>query len=94
MFEAPPDHPTADELRALSLGQLEEADLARVSAHLGECPECCRLIDQLDATDPLLARLRQRAPRGEEPLVTPAQRRPAVRALRRMALPESPGREG
>src|SRR5262249_18480598 len=79
-----------DELRALSLGQLGEADLARVSVHLGECPGCCRLIDQLAATDPLLSRLRQRASRREEPLVTQAQRRSAVRALRRMALPSLP----
>ena len=31
MSEAPSNHPTADELRALSLGQLAEAELARVS---------------------------------------------------------------
>ena len=83
MSEAPSTHPTADELRALSLGQLAEAELARVSAHLGDCPECCRRIDQLAAADPLLARLQQSAARREEALVSPAQRRSAVRALRR-----------
>ena len=48
-------HPSAEELRALSVGQLTEAELARVSAHLGQCLECCRRIDQLTADDPLLA---------------------------------------
>ncbi len=83
MPEAPSTHPTTEELRALSLGRLAEADLARVSAHLGDCPECCRRIDQLAAADPLLARLQQSAGRREETLVSRAQRRSAVRALRR-----------
>src|SRR6516225_5431850 len=82
MFEAPLNHPTDEELRALSLGQLTEADLARVSAHLGDCPACCRHIDQLAANDPLLSRLQQSAASREETLVTPTQRRSAVRALR------------
>ena len=82
MSEAPPSHPTADELRALSLGQLPEAELARISAHLGECPACCRHTDELAAGDPLVARLQQSAARRGEPVVTPAQRRSAVRALR------------
>ncbi len=79
----PLTHPTAEELRALSLGRLAEAELARVSAHLGDCEECCRRIDQLAAVDPLLARLQRSAARQEETLVSPAQRRSAVRALRR-----------
>ena len=83
MSEAPSTHPTADELRALSLGRLGEAELARVSAHLGDCPECCRRIDELAAADPLLARLQQTAARRDEALVSPARRRSAVRALRR-----------
>jgi WD40 repeat protein/tRNA A-37 threonylcarbamoyl transferase component Bud32 len=82
MSEAPLNHPTAEELRGLSLGQLTEADLARVSAHLGDCPACCQRIDQLAATDPLLMRLQQSAARQEEMLVTQTQRRSAVRALR------------
>ena len=83
MSETPSTHPTADELRALSLGRLAEAELGHVSAHLGACPECCRRIDQLAAADPLLARLQQSAARRGEALVSPAQRRSAVRALRR-----------
>jgi WD40 repeat protein len=82
MSEAPLSHPTDEELRALSLGQLTEAELARVSAHLGDCPACCRRIDQLAADDPLLTRLQQSAASREETLVPPTQRRSAVRALR------------
>jgi WD40 repeat protein/serine/threonine protein kinase len=81
MSDAPSNHPSAAELCALSLGRLTEADLARLSAHLRECPECCRRIDQLTPDDPLLSRL-QSAAHQEEVLVPPAQRRPAVRALR------------
>jgi WD40 repeat protein/serine/threonine protein kinase len=83
MSDAPSTHPTADELCALSLGRLGEAELARVSAHLGDCPECCRRIDELAAADPLLARLQQAAASRDEALVSPARRRSAVRALRR-----------
>ena len=81
MSEAPLNHPTAEELRGLSRGQLADADLARVSGHLDDCPECCRRIDQL-AADSLLARLQQSAARPGEALVNQAQRRSAVRALR------------
>src|SRR5262249_24376981 len=82
MIEAPPNHPTAEELQALSLGQLPEAELAPILAHLGDCPACCQRIDQLATADPLLARLQQRAASTEEVLVSPTQRRAAVRALR------------
>ena len=82
MSEAPLNHPTAEELRALSLGQLADAELARVSAHLADCPACCHRIDQLAAGDPLLTRLQQSAARRGEALVSQAQRRSAVRALR------------
>jgi anti-sigma factor RsiW len=76
------NHPTDDELRALSLGQLTEAEMDVVSAHLGDCPSCCRRIDQLATDDPLLARLQRDAATTETALVTRAQRRSAVRALR------------
>jgi eukaryotic-like serine/threonine-protein kinase len=82
MTKAPLNHPGDEALRALSLGQLAEAELANVYAHLGDCPACCRRIDQLATDDRLLARLQQIAASREEGLVTPAQRRPAVRALR------------
>jgi WD40 repeat protein/tetratricopeptide (TPR) repeat protein len=83
MTEAPLDHPHDDALRALSLGQLVEAEVARVSAHLAVCPACCLRIDQLATDDRLLTRLQQSATSTEIPLVTPAQFRTAARALSR-----------
>jgi anti-sigma factor RsiW len=82
MSEAQLNHPDDEALRALSLGQLAEAELALVSAHLGDCPACCRRIDQLATDDRLLARLQEGAASREEVLVNRAQRRSAVRALR------------
>jgi formylglycine-generating enzyme required for sulfatase activity len=82
MTEAPRNHPSAKELQALSLGQLTEAELTPVLAHLGDCRGCCQHLDQLASDDRLLARLQQRAARREEALVSPVQRRAAVRALR------------
>ncbi|HKB36720.1 MAG TPA: hypothetical protein VKD72_09715 [Gemmataceae bacterium] len=82
MTEAAPNHPTVETLLALSLGQLTDAELAPILAHLGDCPKCCRRIDQLASDDRLLMRLQQRAGSPEEALVSPAQRRSAVRALR------------
>jgi WD40 repeat protein len=83
MSEDRSTHPTSEELRALSLGQLVEAELDRVCAHLVDCPECCRRIDELAAADSLLQRLQQSDARLHEALVSPAQRRSAVRAMRR-----------
>ncbi len=94
MSEVPSNHLTSEELRALSLGQLADEDLARVSAHLNGCPECCRYIDQLTAVDPLLARLQQSAARRDETLVGPAQRHSAVRALRRRQAARAASRSG
>jgi serine/threonine protein kinase/formylglycine-generating enzyme required for sulfatase activity len=82
MADAQLNHPGDEALRALSLGQLGEAELAHLSAHLGDCPACCRRIDQLATDDRLLARLQQGAASREKVLVSSAQRRPAVRALR------------
>jgi serine/threonine protein kinase len=93
MTEAPLNHPGDAALRALSLGQLAEAELAQVSAHLGACPACCRRIDQLASDDPLLARLQHGAASRDEVLVSPAQRRPAVRALRHSHEARSAARE-
>ena len=55
------NHPGDEELRALSLGQLTEAALVHISAHLGDCPACCRRIDQLATDDRVLAGLQQAA---------------------------------
>src|SRR5271163_3115141 len=83
MSESLPVHPTDEELSALSLGRLEESELARVSTHLVDCPDCCHRIDLLAAADPLLERLQHSAAHLDEALVSPAHRRSAVRALRR-----------
>ena len=93
MTEVPLNHPNDDTLRALSLGQLTEAELAQVSAHLADCPTCCRRIDELATDDPLLARLQQGVASREQVLVSPAQRRPAVRALRRSHEDRSAARQ-
>ena len=83
MSEDRSTHPTPEELRALSLGQLAEAELDRICDHLDDCPDCCRLIDQPAAADPLLALVQQSAAGPGEALVSRAQRRSAVHALRR-----------
>src|SRR4051794_38687546 len=83
MADTPPNHPDDNALRALSLGMLAEGDLTRVSVHLSDCPACCRRIDDLVIDDRLAARLRNRAGSTDKVLVSPAQRRSAVRALRR-----------
>jgi serine/threonine protein kinase len=93
MTEAPLNHPGDETLRALSLGQLTEAELAHVSAHLSDCPACCNRIDQLATDDHLLARLQQGAASREEVPVSPDQRRSAVRALRQSHKANSATRE-
>jgi WD40 repeat protein/serine/threonine protein kinase len=77
------DHPSAEVLRALSLGQLSEAELARAIAHLGVCPACCHRIDELAAGDALITRLQRSAASEQDPLAGPDERRSAVHALRR-----------
>jgi anti-sigma factor RsiW len=82
MSEAPLNHATDAQLRALSLGQLRHEEMARVAAHLAGCAECCRRIEEMGSDDPLLALLKQNVARKEDALVPPGQRRSAVRALR------------
>src|SRR6516162_5571196 len=104
MSEASLNHSPDEELRALSLGKLTQTELALVSAHLGDCPACCQRLDRLASDDPLLARL-QSATNSEQMLVGPAERRSAVRALRkeqeakaaarkRLQLTETPNQVG
>jgi hypothetical protein len=42
MYELSPAHPSAEELHAFSQGQVGEDDLARIAAHLDDCPTCRR----------------------------------------------------
>lgn len=89
MIEATLNHPGDEALRALSLGQLSEVELVHISSHLDDCPSCCGRIDQLATNDSLLIRLQQTAASRENVLVSPAQRRSAVRALRQLELGRS-----
>jgi len=50
-------HPTAESLRAYSLGRLDEASAEAVGRHLEQCPECRRLVAEM-APDTFLDRLR------------------------------------
>jgi WD40 repeat protein/serine/threonine protein kinase len=84
MTEASSNHPSDEALGALFLGQLTEPELTHVCSHLSNCPACCSRIDQLATDDPLLARLKQSAANREKTLVSPAQRRSAVRAWRQV----------
>jgi tetratricopeptide (TPR) repeat protein len=78
----PSIHPTDEQLRALSLGLLAETELAGLTAHLDACSACCGRIELMSTDDPLLACLQRGAAHHGEGLITPAQRRPAVLALR------------
>ncbi|HSI30733.1 MAG TPA: serine/threonine-protein kinase, partial [Miltoncostaeaceae bacterium] len=57
-------------------------EIAGLSANLADCPACCLRIDRLAADDRLVTQLRHGAASSTDVLVGPAQRRPAVRALR------------
>jgi WD40 repeat protein/tRNA A-37 threonylcarbamoyl transferase component Bud32 len=93
MTEPTSNHPDDETLLALSLGRLAEAELARVSAHLTDCPACCGRLDQLATDDRLLARLRESDASRDDVLVNRAQRRSAVRALRQSHEARSVPRE-
>ena len=93
MDEAQLNHPGDKALLALSMGNLVETELGRISTHLDDCPACCLRIDQLASDDRLLARLQHVAASRTDVLVNPAQRRLAVRALRRSAETRSTAQE-
>src|SRR4051812_4878312 len=88
MHDAEPSHPSVEQLCAFSLGQVNDAELARISTHLSGCPACCTQLDRLaaqDATshDALVSRLQEAAAQPEAALEDPAERHSAVRALRK-----------
>src|SRR5262249_32852511 len=93
MTEPTSSHPDDETLLALSLGRLAEAELARVSAHLADCPVCCGRLDQLATDDRLLARLKESEASRDEVLVNRAQRRAAGRAWRQWQEPGSAPRK-
>jgi WD40 repeat protein len=99
MSDLNPTHPSAEELQAFSLGRVAEADLARIAAHLDDCPTCRRRVDGICAQDPLLSRLQAADRPGGGFREDAGQRRQAARALRqeRRRPPSSAGvltREG
>ena len=90
------DHPTDDELHAFSLGEVSEAELERVAAHVNSCAHCCETINQLAGRDALLIQLRDAVAAENSGREEDSDRESAVRALRRGqwrdALPVRPPR--
>jgi serine/threonine protein kinase len=66
MAAHPVAHPSADALRALAAGTLDDATAASVLAHLDECPDCCRAA-AAQSGDSLLQRLRAAHGRSSTP---------------------------
>jgi eukaryotic-like serine/threonine-protein kinase len=93
MSEDALNHPSAEELRALSLGQLADAEMMRLSDHLRQCTPCCQRLDQLATDDPFLSRL-QAAASEDGSLISLPQLHSAVRALRRVRDDMTGDREG
>src|SRR5205823_5712035 len=71
-------HPSADTLRAFSLGNLDEALARSVMEHLGQCPACGKVV-AAQSGDDFLARLRAAHGAGTTPAPAqlPAPARPA-----------------
>ena len=90
MPESMPSHLSAEQLRAFSLGQVDDAELAAIAAHLSGCPACCALLDDLTAEDALLSGLREVAKGNDDSPEDVAARGPAVRVLRKGLLPAPP----
>jgi WD40 repeat protein/serine/threonine protein kinase len=81
MNELDPRHPSADQLQAFSLGRVGDDDLARIAAHLDDCPTCRQRVDGLCAQDPLLWRLQAAERPGGRIQEDADQRRQAARAF-------------
>src|SRR6516162_602725 len=90
MAESMPSHPSAEQLRAFSLGQVDDAELAVIAAHLSGCPACCALLEDRAAEDALLSGLREAAKGKDSGPEDAAARGPAVRVLRKGLLPAHP----
>lgn len=58
----PPPCPTSDALRRFGLGLICDAEAAALEAHLAGCPACTSALANSDATDRLVADLRQEPP--------------------------------
>jgi WD40 repeat protein/serine/threonine protein kinase len=93
MSEDALSHPSAEELRALSLGRLADAEMARLSDHLRQCTGCCQRLDRVATDDLFLSRL-QAAASEDGSLIGLPQVHSAVRALRRLRNDQTWDREG
>ena len=83
MHDPDPGHPTAEQLRAFSHGQVEAAEQERVAAHLAGCAACCAALDDLTPRDARVTRLRDAVGEDQAGREADAARQSAVRALRR-----------
>ena len=83
MPEPDPGHPTAEQLRAFSHGQVEAAEQEQVAAHLAGCAACCAALDDLTPRDALVTRLRDAVGEDQADREADSARQSAVRALRR-----------
>jgi WD40 repeat protein/serine/threonine protein kinase len=93
MHDLDPAHPSAEELRAFSLGRVGEDDLARISAHLNDCSTCRGWVDGLFAQDALLSRLQAADRPGGGLREDASQRRQAAHALRQELLRQASSAE-
>jgi WD40 repeat protein/serine/threonine protein kinase len=83
MHDRDPAHPTPEQLQAFSQGRVGEDELARIAAHLDECPACRGRVDGLSAQDGLLSKLQAADRPGGRFPEDANQRRQAAHALRR-----------
>ena len=83
MHETRSDHPSDEQLHAFSLGVVGVSDLEWVAAHLGDCTECCAVLERIAAPDAMVARLREAVAPEHDGREAGADRESAVRALRR-----------
>jgi WD40 repeat protein len=73
-------HPTPAELDSFAVGRVTDAEMAGITAHLADCPECCAQLGHRGGSDPIVSGLRiaVREGGGEIPPTQVA----AVRAIR------------
>ncbi len=77
------NHPDAQNLRQFAAGRLCDDDMARIAEHLVDCQACRAAVDEFLVVDGFLNRLRSAATDGGDVPEGQAERRHAVRALRR-----------
>jgi WD40 repeat protein/serine/threonine protein kinase len=71
-------HPTADQLRAFSLGRGSDDEQELIATHLDGCHECREVLDRLDSENLFLSHLQTAAAPGTEVQENEGQRRQAA----------------